>query len=356
MEFPFDLSFLKGNVQGITICDGKFARQLSMEAIPHYNHILDDMGKASCTAQGLGQAVTASYLLRGTDHKIYLLHDGQHRVKALLKIGTKKLFIHGPDHRYIEMKPLCLLDFYVEESCQRKGVGRYIFEWMVRAEGTEPRHIAYDAPSPKLLAFLDKHYGLKLFLPQNCNFVVFDDHFVITDRYHFDPMDLDQPPPSASPPPEVAVTADLEEQKMSDDPGPKQRDQSARTAVQYPAPIQMEHPEMTKKTETALSEPTMDSKPMESAKPFAPGKDPQRVLDSEPMSVLPAASGPDVHEKQLDWIAQQIEKTKKEIADSETRIYQHHLQNKVSPYGPDSVRDSKSLELKRFKNMHRRGF
>ena len=37
--------------------------------------------------------------------------------------------------------------------------------------------MAYDRPSPKLIAFLKKHYGLSKFIAQNNNFVVFDQYF-----------------------------------------------------------------------------------------------------------------------------------------------------------------------------------
>lgn len=37
--------------------------------------------------------------------------------------------------------------------------------------------MAYDRPSPKLRGFLSKHYKLKNYVPQNNNYVVFDDYF-----------------------------------------------------------------------------------------------------------------------------------------------------------------------------------
>ncbi len=44
-------------------------------------------------------------------------------------------------------------------------------------EGVEPRKLGYDRPSPKLRGFLSKHYRLKNYVPQNNNYVVFDDYF-----------------------------------------------------------------------------------------------------------------------------------------------------------------------------------
>lgn len=46
-----------------------------------------------------------------------------------------------------------------------------------KQEKINPEKLAYDRPSPKLLGFLAKHYGLKGFSPQANNFVVFDKYF-----------------------------------------------------------------------------------------------------------------------------------------------------------------------------------
>ncbi len=37
--------------------------------------------------------------------------------------------------------------------------------------------IAYDRPSKLLLSFLNKHYKLVSFIPQNNNYVIFDQYF-----------------------------------------------------------------------------------------------------------------------------------------------------------------------------------
>lgn len=69
---------------------------------------------------------------------------------------------------------MCVLDFYVHESMQRGGHGKAIFEKMLQEQHIGPEKLAYDRPSEKLLGFLAKHYGLKKYVPQNNNFVVFD--------------------------------------------------------------------------------------------------------------------------------------------------------------------------------------
>lgn len=77
----------------------------------------------------------------------------------------------------VEMKPLCVLDFYVDHKVQRGGYGKQLFDAMLECEKQPPAKLAYDRPSPKLIGFMAKHFGLKSFVPQSNNFVVFDEYF-----------------------------------------------------------------------------------------------------------------------------------------------------------------------------------
>ncbi len=98
-------------------------------------------------------------------------------VISLLKVGVKKLFIRNEIGAIKEISPLCVLDFYVHESVQRGGQGKQLFERMLKMEGVKPEKLAYDRPSEKLIGFLGKHYGLKRYVPQNNNYVVFNAYF-----------------------------------------------------------------------------------------------------------------------------------------------------------------------------------
>jgi alpha-tubulin N-acetyltransferase 1 len=95
----------------------------------------------------------------------------------MLKVGSRKLFIRNEQGQIKEITPLCVLDFYVHESCQRGGVGKKLFELMLEREHVSPEKLGYDRPSIKLISFLAKHYGLKSYVPQNNNFVVFNQYF-----------------------------------------------------------------------------------------------------------------------------------------------------------------------------------
>ena len=96
---------------------------------------------------------------------------------CVLKVGYKKLFIRNKSGNIIEMKPLCVLDFYVDHKVQRGGFGRRLFDAMLENERAVAARLAYDRPSHKLIGFCAKHFGLKSYVPQNNNFVVFDEYY-----------------------------------------------------------------------------------------------------------------------------------------------------------------------------------
>lgn len=75
------------------------------------------------------------------------------------------------------MKPLSVLDFFVDPSVQRGGHGRALFDIMLAYMNSKPALIAYDRPSHKLMGFLAKHFNLTSHVQQNNNYVVFDDYF-----------------------------------------------------------------------------------------------------------------------------------------------------------------------------------
>jgi len=177
---PWELDFVIpgiGGAQPITLCNGDFLRRLSGSDLENLKCLLDSFGKKSAAAQGLGAVVTDIHKLRNTDQRLYLYasrHGSHTLVHGGLKIGTKKLFVIADDNSLQEITPTCVLDFYVHETCQRKGIGKELFEHFLAVENQHPGNLAYDRPSPKLLAFLSKHYGLRGYIPQNNNFVVYN--------------------------------------------------------------------------------------------------------------------------------------------------------------------------------------
>merc|ERR1719350_2538764 len=141
------------------------------------------MGEASARAQGLKNPITSGAKFRtAEDQTAYILVDrfgnnGLGSVVGLLKVGRKKLFLLDEVGKHNEMIPQCVLDFYVVENRQRSGCGKRLFEFMLRSEAVDPRYLAVDRPSPKLIAFLQKHYGLVRTIPQINNYVIFSGFF-----------------------------------------------------------------------------------------------------------------------------------------------------------------------------------
>eukprot|EP00931_Biecheleriopsis_adriatica_P047378 TRINITY_DN27314_c0_g1_i1.p1 TRINITY_DN27314_c0_g1~~TRINITY_DN27314_c0_g1_i1.p1 ORF type:complete len:269 (-),score=43.07 TRINITY_DN27314_c0_g1_i1:118-924(-) len=186
MEFPYDLASLVGAPSGHDgPCVGLIdERVLRAESRGLLCNVIEEMGKRSASAQGLRKPVTSGTWLG--DHRLYLLVDGRVAL-GLLKVGRKRLFVEaGAQSRadfadvkaaFREIEPLCALDFYVHERCQRAGFGRQLFDTMLAREQVSPEQLGYDRPSPKLLGFLKKHFGLSKYRPQNNNFVVFDAFF-----------------------------------------------------------------------------------------------------------------------------------------------------------------------------------
>ncbi|XP_017101416.2 alpha-tubulin N-acetyltransferase 1 isoform X2 [Drosophila bipectinata] len=158
-------------------------RRQCLDATSKMSEIIDRLGQLSATSQGLNKPVTTAQRLRMCDTQtIYLLADTEagHNgaVAGLLKVGTKDLYLFDETgkSRKVENAP-SILDFYVHETRQRAGLGKRLFETMLREEQWSPVKCSVDRPSEKLLGFLKKHYGLKNIIPQANNFVLYQGFF-----------------------------------------------------------------------------------------------------------------------------------------------------------------------------------
>lgn len=193
MEFNFNLEKLLGGTssKGVAFISGEDELKYSYEDLKNINILLDKIGKLSAQvnnnsiinsilklqAQGLPTPITSGYKFFGSDQHIYILCD-KNKFIGFIKVGCKHLFIYDEIGIPIEINPLCVLDFYTYETCQRKGYGKIMFTEMLLKENIEPRKLGIDRPSSKFLNFLQKYYGLKDYVPQNNNFVVFKDYFI----------------------------------------------------------------------------------------------------------------------------------------------------------------------------------
>uniref|UniRef100_A0A3Q3WES6 Alpha-tubulin N-acetyltransferase 1 n=1 Tax=Mola mola TaxID=94237 RepID=A0A3Q3WES6_MOLML len=184
MEFPFDINQLFS--ERVSILDHTLFGARKSTGRPDLQApiatVIDELGRASAKAQCLTAPVTSAFKLQSQKHEIYLLRDseknrGHDVVVGFLKVGYKKLFLLDSRGVHIEAEPLCVLDFYIEETLQRHGYGLELFDFMLQHKNLDPVLMAYDRPSPKFLSFLSKHYSLTQSVPQVNNFVVFESFF-----------------------------------------------------------------------------------------------------------------------------------------------------------------------------------
>ncbi|EEB19613.1 conserved hypothetical protein [Pediculus humanus corporis] len=188
MEFNFNINnFFKDEITkvGSRLIPDNFTgdRREVQDCLSKVSYVLTILGEKSARAQGLQKVITSGEKLRNSDHIVYILIDpkggskGYGTVLGMLKMGLKHLYVFDTGGNNHEITTKCVLDFYVHESKQRMGLGKKLFEYMLKEEKTEPVHLAIDKPSPKFLSFLNKHYGLQNIIPQMNNFVVFEGFF-----------------------------------------------------------------------------------------------------------------------------------------------------------------------------------
>jgi len=211
MEFPFNVARTVGlrSRNGIVcLTSSSFSNTVgnsSSSNNANLHQLIEEIGKASARAQGLKQPVTEPWRLKSnTDQKLYLMVIDGVKAVGILKIGIKKLFVMSPMSEYPitrrsrsiewereersktggvkEINALCVLDFYISEQYQRQKYGHKLFRYMLDVENINASHLAYDRPSVRLLKFLEKHYSLRSYTPQNNNFVVYHKYFTDEPR------------------------------------------------------------------------------------------------------------------------------------------------------------------------------
>ena len=160
----------------IAIIDGERFRGASPQIMEQVRQVIDSMGHASGKAQKLPSTITTLGKLQANGHIIFMKAE-RNRCIGFIKVGYKKLFVRGRGGEMIEMSPLSVLDFYVNEQVQRGGYGRKLFDAMLVHMKSQAALIAYDRPSDKLMGFLAKHFNLRNHVKQNNNYVVFDDYY-----------------------------------------------------------------------------------------------------------------------------------------------------------------------------------
>lgn len=180
MDFDFDINnVLKDTISLIT---GSLKVLNQRNNYAEVQEIIDTAGIKSAKAQRLSAPITSLSKLRINAHRIYILTNRTSTTRAtavigFIKVGTKQLFVLDHEGTHHQTHPLCVLDFYIHESHQRKGYGLKLFKHMLQSEHVNPSHLAIDRPSQKFTSFLRKHFNLWATIPQVNNFVVFDGYF-----------------------------------------------------------------------------------------------------------------------------------------------------------------------------------
>lgn len=138
--------------------------------------VVDAMGKLSQHAQGLRRPVTTFTHAKASNHMLVLAVE-QRKLVGMLKAGQKKLFLRNTAGSLHETSPICLLDFYVEEGSQRRGIGTQLIQQLLQHTGLAAEDLALDRPSPRLLRFMHKQFGLSQPLEQENQFSVYPGFF-----------------------------------------------------------------------------------------------------------------------------------------------------------------------------------
>ena len=134
--------------------------------------VVDKLGVNSSRAQKLPMVITTYEKMRLSDHKLYILiNHKENQAVGLIRTGRKHLFLLDRYGRNHEVEPICVLDFYVHESKQRKGLGNLLFKSMMSHQNiSKAGFLAIDKPSQLFLNFLRRHHKLSFDIPQVNNY------------------------------------------------------------------------------------------------------------------------------------------------------------------------------------------
>ena len=136
--------------------------------------LINEMGKLSSEIQGLKHIITTYQSFMDGDNTIYMLvSEDKRSALGFVKVGMRHLFFWDSSGNQKEFNILCLLDFFVHPSTQRKGYGKVLIDKMLADKGLEMSQIPIDKPSPLCLSFMKKHFNFVDFIPQSNHYVVF---------------------------------------------------------------------------------------------------------------------------------------------------------------------------------------
>uniref|UniRef100_A0A2H8TSJ5 Alpha-tubulin N-acetyltransferase n=2 Tax=Melanaphis sacchari TaxID=742174 RepID=A0A2H8TSJ5_9HEMI len=144
--------------------------------------MIDEMGKVSAIAQKLRSPITSAEMLINSDHVLYMMIEhntsANFVVVGILKMGWKKLCLYNKAVGFCkETMVYCLMDFYIHESRQHKGYGKYLIDYMLQDMHLCAKNLAIEKPTKNLLQFMWKHFQLSKIVNQGNYFIIYEDFF-----------------------------------------------------------------------------------------------------------------------------------------------------------------------------------
>ena len=107
---------------------------------------LNELGVQSGISQSLTGPITSCEKLAASisagnipnqQHHLYIYKDeGSNQPLGFIKWGIKDLFFYRKNGSMLQCSPICLLDFFVHETLQRRGVGFELFQAMLTDTAT----------------------------------------------------------------------------------------------------------------------------------------------------------------------------------------------------------------------------
>jgi len=169
-----DLDFSTFNIYRLTSQDVK---NIKKNNIKRYNELelqIRTLGCESAKWQDLKYAITTLEILEDNPEQILYFVCEKDAIIGYIKIGRKKLFLYDKNGVCHELIPMSILDFLITTAYQKKGIGHFLFEHVLKKEHIDVTEIAYDRPSKRLICFLKKYYNFKKDIPQYNNFMIFE--------------------------------------------------------------------------------------------------------------------------------------------------------------------------------------
>lgn len=148
--------------EGINVITTELLNSRSNRSMLHetISLLIDELGMWSSRAQGKLRPCTSVVNIRksGTDERMFIDYDYKRdRVNGFVRFGERNI----PQGKGEFLNCFCLLDFWVHNSVERRGVGQKLFNYALQSVGKTPNELAYPSFSNKLEAFLATKYGLK---------------------------------------------------------------------------------------------------------------------------------------------------------------------------------------------------